>query len=118
LKFDHIGPGIPRDAEEPKTRIWLWLMNNCRVSIVVLENGSPDGSPKQERQIMFEVVPTAVPKIAFFSYGPTAQGSKPKLREPDEESSESFAKMPRGYSSEVGRRRASPRGKEYFLASL
>src|SRR5271169_768657 len=65
LKFDHVGPGIPRDESEPKMRIWVRLMNNCRVPIVVSENGTPDGSPKEERQIMYEVVPTVVPSIGL-----------------------------------------------------
>ena len=61
LKFDHIGSGIPRDESEPKTRIWLRVMNNCKIGIVVRENGTPDGSPGGERQIMYEGAPTVEP---------------------------------------------------------
>lgn len=35
LKFDHIGPGRRQADDEPSTRIWLRLVNNCRLPIVV-----------------------------------------------------------------------------------
>src|SRR5260370_6825815 len=58
LRFDHIGKGIPRDEDEPATRIWLRLTNNCGVPIVVSTFGVPPGSPKAEGGGMKEVVPT------------------------------------------------------------
>jgi hypothetical protein len=92
LRFDHIVPGIPRTEDEPKNRIWLQIANNCRVPIVVLENGTPNGSPKDERQVMLEVVP-----------------DRPLLRRitsPDEQPSEAAlqgeGKLPFGYMPEVG----------------
>lgn len=53
LMCDHIGQGIPRDRSEPKTHIWLRVMNNSTVAIVVRENGTPDGSPKDVKAEAF-----------------------------------------------------------------
>jgi hypothetical protein len=102
LKFDHVGPGIPRDKDEPKTRTWLWLVNNCNVSIVVNENGTPEGSPKEERQIMYEVVPTVVASFGVGSFDPTGGKLKSKQEKPDESASSDSEKIPRGYMEEVG----------------
>jgi hypothetical protein len=111
LKFDHIGPGIPRNEEELKTRIWLRLMNNCRVPIVVLENGTPDGSPKDERQIMFEVVPTTMPKMGLPRFGQMGEASESRPEESAEQSRRGSQKMPPGYISEVGSSESIPPGK-------
>jgi hypothetical protein len=102
LKFDHLGPGIPRDKDEPKTRTWLWLVNNCNVSIVVNENGTPDGSPKEERQIMYEVVPTVVASSGVVSFDPAGGKMKSKQEKPGESASSDSEKIPRGYMEEVG----------------
>jgi hypothetical protein len=56
VHFDHIGPGVPRDEEEPATRIWLRLVNNCRVPIVITANGVPDKSPKEEVGLRYQIV--------------------------------------------------------------
>ena len=56
VKFDHIGPSVPRSEDEPNLRIWLPLTNNCRVPILVRANGAPDESPKDEVGVQYEVV--------------------------------------------------------------
>lgn len=48
LKFDHIGKGLQRSTDEPTSRIWLRLTNNCRLPITVVISGIPVGSPKDE----------------------------------------------------------------------
>jgi hypothetical protein len=63
IEFDHIGPGAPWSPDEPASRIWLHLRNNCRVPIVVLANGVPDGSPKDEVGVMHDVVATKAPRM-------------------------------------------------------
>jgi hypothetical protein len=35
LKFDHIGQGRRMNDQEPSTRIWLHLINNCRLPITI-----------------------------------------------------------------------------------
>ncbi len=102
LKFDHVGPGIPRAEHEPKTRTWLWLMNNCNVGIVVTENGTPDGSPKEERQIMYEVVPTVVPSFGLPSFDATVGDTKPKQEKADDSDSNDSETIPQGYMGDVG----------------
>ena len=102
LKFDHLGPGIPRNEHEPKTRTWLWLVNNCNVGIVVTENGTPDGSPKEERQIMYEVVPTIVASFGEGSFGPKGGEMNPKQEKADDSDSNDSETIPEGYMGEVG----------------
>ncbi len=115
LEFDHIGPGIPRDEGEPKTRVWLRLMNNCRVPIVVTENGTPDGSPKDERQIMYEVVPSIVMGFGVPEFGPRAEDSKTKRRS-DEPTTADSDRIPRGYMGDVGSRESVYPGKEILFS--
>jgi hypothetical protein len=92
LKFDHIGPGIPRREDEPKNRIWLRIANNCRVPINISENGPPSGSPKDERQIMLEVVPERPRLLRITSPGD----------QPSEAALQAEGKMPFGYMADVG----------------
>ena len=56
LRFDHIGPGAQRSDDEPPMRIWLHLVNNCRVPIVFTANGVPDESPKDEVGLRYRIV--------------------------------------------------------------
>ena len=113
LKFDHIGCGIPRDESEPKTRVWLRVMNNSQIAIVVRENDTPDGSPRDERQIMYEVVPTVVPMR--IDAGVTARN--PKQKKSAETPSGDLGKMPQGYMGEVGSTESIPPG-EGILFSI
>jgi hypothetical protein len=48
LKFDHIGQGTRVNDQEPSTRIWLHLINNCRLPIVVNGGGQVEGGLKGE----------------------------------------------------------------------
>ena len=56
VRFDHIGPGAQQSDDEPPIRIWLHLVNNCRVQIVVTANGVPDESPKDEVGLRYRIV--------------------------------------------------------------
>ena len=56
LVFDHMGKG-PRFADdEPATRIWFKLVNNCRVPIRVRTFGTPKGSLDGEIGVLHYVV--------------------------------------------------------------
>jgi len=67
VKFDHIGPGAPRSADEPNSRIWLRFTNNCRIPILVRANGVPDESPKGEVGLEWEVVlDPVIQRMVFF----------------------------------------------------
>lgn len=56
LVFDHMGKG-PRFADdEPATRIWFKLVNNCRVPIRVRTFGTPKGSVDGEVGVLHDVV--------------------------------------------------------------
>jgi hypothetical protein len=100
IEFDHTGRGAPWSPDEPPSRIWLHLRNNCRVPIVVLANGVPDDSPKDEVGVMHDVVATRVPPMVV-------QGKIPSMDRPaaasTEDKNESVAEeMPRGYMIDVG----------------
>lgn len=105
IKFDHIGPGAPRSADEPATRIWLRLANNCRIPIVVRANGVPDESPEDEVGLEYDVVPNrpVYPIVSFSRYsGPrlpqkTSQGAVASQKESEPKT----PKIPRGYMEEV-----------------
>lgn len=73
VKFDHIGPGIPRDEDEPSLRIWLRLTNNCRIPILVRANGVPDESPKDEIGVQYEVVRNPEVRMAVLMDKPGSQ---------------------------------------------
>lgn len=45
LKFDHIGPRKPVENGEGNTGIWLWVVNNCRIPIVLASFVMPEGDP-------------------------------------------------------------------------
>lgn len=58
IQYDHFGPGASRSGEEPPNRVWLRLVNNCKLSIKVRVNGFPEGhQPPDEVAIMDDVVP-------------------------------------------------------------
>jgi len=48
LKFDHIGQGMRMNDQEPSTRIWLRLINNCRLPIVVSGGRQAEGGLQGE----------------------------------------------------------------------
>jgi hypothetical protein len=51
LKFDHIGSGQRMNPNEPPTRIWLHLVNNCQLPIVVRGGQPIDGGMPGEVSI-------------------------------------------------------------------
>jgi hypothetical protein len=56
LLFEHMGKG-PRFADdEPATRIWFKLVNNCRIPISVRTFGTPKGSLDGEVGVLHDVV--------------------------------------------------------------
>lgn len=102
VKFDHIGPGEPRDPTEPNSRIWLRLRNNCRIAILVRANGVPDDSAKDEVGLEYDVVanPAGRGMVSFSTSGTdkpethTTRGAQNSETKSDE--------IPRGYIEEVG----------------
>jgi hypothetical protein len=100
-KFDHIGPGVPRSVDEPNSRIWLRLTNNCRIPILVRANGVPDESPKDEVGLQYDVVSNP-PLRGMVSFSPSRK-DEPQTG-PNGETQESETKadeIPRGYMEEV-----------------
>ena len=101
VMFDHIGPGVPRNPTEPNSRVWLRLKNNCRIAILVRANGVPDGSPKDEVGLEWNVVanPTMQGMVSFTSSGK----DKPQtgLNAETQESEKATDEIPRGYIEEV-----------------
>jgi hypothetical protein len=97
VRFDHTGPGIPRDEDEPATRIWLRLVNNCRVPIVVTANGVPDKSPKEEVGLRYRIVANppvyGLPRVIYRD----ASGEKSEDHKANDwsDSDEQTAAMPR-----------------------
>lgn len=57
LLFDHVGVGARYGDNEPTTRIWFRLVNNCRVPVTVRKFGTPEGSAAGEVGLMHDVVP-------------------------------------------------------------
>jgi hypothetical protein len=117
LKFDHIGQGTRINAQEPSTRIWLHLVNNCRLPIVVEGGGQVEGGLKGE--IYVDNVVRLNPPIngLFFGSFQVAPDPSPittRLAEPGQQPShknptnakpqskpisEDEARMPVGYPS-------------------
>jgi hypothetical protein len=82
LEFDHIGPRVPRNEDEPKTGIWLRLHNNCKVPIIVRTFGVPPGSPAGEVGVLDNVVanPKEVTGDGVVTYGsPPMTDPRPPL---------------------------------------
>jgi len=77
LQFDHVGKE-PRFNENEPYRIWLRLVNNCRVPIVIRTSGVPDGSPAGEVGLLHNVVADPPPSRAS---GGSILGASPKLAE-------------------------------------
>jgi hypothetical protein len=96
VKFDHIGPGAPRSAEEPNSRMWLRFTNNCRIPIVVRANGVPAESPKSEVGLEWEVVLNPVIQ-RIDSFPPSTKGQPQTGLNTEKRTDE----IPRGYMEEV-----------------
>src|SRR6185437_28850 len=88
LVFDHMGKG-PRFADdEPTTRIWFKLFNNCRIPIRVRTFGTPKGSLEGEVEVLHDVVRDEI--------GTTITSDVDPRR-----SAKGESKMPMGYVAEV-----------------
>jgi hypothetical protein len=103
VRFDHVGPGIPRDEDEPATRIWLRLVNNCRFPIVVTANGVPDESPKEEVGLRYQIVANppvyGLPRAIYLDASGEKSGDHKADDSPD--SVEQTAAMPRNHLVDV-----------------
>jgi hypothetical protein len=91
IQFDHFGPGVPRNENEPPNRVWLRLVNNCTITVKVRVNGFPEGhEPPDEIALMDQVLPDPPHLRTGSSTHPdsrsAAQGRTPSL----------------GYGSDVG----------------
>ena len=86
VRFDHVGPGIPVNEEEPSTRIWLRLKNNCRIPIQFIANGVPDGSLRDEVGIQHEVVPNP-PILGLATFSFPAKPRLPGVANPEQHTS-------------------------------
>lgn len=86
LKFDHIGTREPLSPNEPRTGLWLRLVNNCRVPIIIGIFNPGTGDPGVG--LFDDIVPIR----------PRTFPGRPR-----EEDSQGSAKetRPEGYSSEV-----------------
>jgi hypothetical protein len=114
VRFDHIGAGTQRDEDEPATRIWLRLVNNCRVPIVVTANGVPNESPKEEVGLRYWIVANP-PMYGLTSYR-DASGDHKADDSPN--SDEQTAAMPRNDSMDVVASSVTIRPGEQILFSM
>ena len=122
VKFDHIGPGIPRTGDEPATRIWLRFVNNCRVPVVVRANGVPDQSPKEEVGLEYDVVgnrPT-YPMVSFSMRVDTRPRLptkiEPATKAVPKESEQDTPQIPQGYMEEVSSTAVIDSGEEILFS--
>jgi hypothetical protein len=119
LKFDHIGVGIQRNENEPISRIWLRLVNNCRVPIIVSTFGVPGGSPKGEAGVMDNVVPVVISGVTV-GHGIQVESIPPPLApvEPEQKvpAKNTMDEMPGGYMFEVGSSDTIPPGKDILFS--
>jgi len=102
LKIDHVGPGEPRNDDESNMRVWLQLINNCRVPIIVHTFGVPEGSPEYEQGVMYEVVanpPVFGAMVMHFPAGRPPKVGDQKETPPTRKNSD---EVPRGYMLHVG----------------
>jgi hypothetical protein len=115
LKFDHIGQGTRMNDQEPSTRIWLHLINNCRLPIVVNGGGQVEGGLKGEIYVDNAVRPNPPSNLVVFSQiEPDSPPISTTLTEPGQQTShkkpvnlqpqskptgDAEARMPAGYPS-------------------
>lgn len=118
LKFDHIGPGAPRTEDEPTSRIWVRLTNNCLIPITVRANGVPDESPKDEVGVQYDVV--ANPKTQGTStlyLPPSATGKSENDKSTERQEQQGKAQgIPRGYLFHVASLIAIDPGEEILFS--
>jgi hypothetical protein len=103
VKFDHIGTGAPTSEDEPNSRIWLRLTNNCRIPILVHANGVPDESPKDEVGVQYGVVrdPEIQLPIMSFPQSSVAGTSESEKGKDQQKAQATTEEVPRGYMFHV-----------------
>ncbi len=108
LEFDHIGEGVKFSEDEPSTRIWLRIINNCNMPIAVRTSGVPDGAVMGEVGILHDIVkdPEATGSGGGF-YSPSASAPVAANVVPV---------MPRGYHSDVSSVSTIPPGKAMLFS--
>lgn len=107
LKFDHIGEGLQRSEDEPTSRIWLRLTNNCRLPIMVTTSGIPDGSPRDEVGVDDNVVADPPMLITIGAIGPNEQKAPVRVDE---------HRMPEAHLPEAGSLETIPSGKAILFS--
>jgi hypothetical protein len=115
-----MGTGIRRDEGEPSSRIWLRLVNNCRVPIIVSTFGVPHGSPKGEIGVMDEVVPVMVfgvtQGVGPVPLIPLSPPLGPPMPEHQPSTKGEVDKMPSGYMFDVGEAESIPPGADILFS--
>lgn len=108
LRFDHVGKGPRIWAEEPETRIWFRLVNNCRLSIVVNSFGVPNGRPKDELGVMYKIVADVPPNQFILPSNGSPEVKIWKKATPEE--------LPRDYMLELGSLLSIPAGNSILFS--
>lgn len=117
VKFDHIGPGTPRNPAEPNSRIWLRLRNNCRIAILVRANGVPDDSPKDEVGLEYDVVANPAGRgLVSLAMSGTDKLETRATGNAQNSETKSDDEIPRGYLEEVASSVAVGPGEEILFS--
>src|SRR5262245_52183303 len=89
LKYDHIGTGKPQQQSTGPVRLWLRIVNNCRIPIAVKASGATaaDGGIG----VFYEVIPIGPPEISIQGDAGVEIGEQKKEQ----------ISPPKGYSAEV-----------------
>jgi hypothetical protein len=98
LLFDHVGKGVRYFSDEPDTRIWFHLMNNCRMPIQVHTFSMPDGSLKGEIGVMHFLVAEQLRGVVVTSEAVPLEGTA----EASGAVAEKKLPLPQDYWFEVG----------------
>jgi hypothetical protein len=108
LKFDHIG--LSGENEEPISRMWLWLVNNCEIPIRVRTFGAAAGHLKNEIGVVDEVVLN--PKIRIHILATDSAGKVHEFPPPVEDQ----GVMPQGYEMELSSSESIPPGRAILFS--
>ena len=105
ISFDHIGTGARLSQDEPSTRIWLHLVNNCQLAIEVRTSGVPEGALAGEVGLLHDVVENQ--PILTVSADTPPQSAEPKGNS---------RKMPSGYGAELSSATTIAPGKDILFS--
>jgi len=106
LSFDRIGTGVRFGEGEPSTRIWLHLVNNCKLPIKVRTFGVPHGAAAGEVGLLHDVVEDQ--PILTISSDIDAQS--------DADQKSNSGKMPSGYQAELSSAAIIAPGKDILFS--